>query len=91
MAGSALVTEEVGHWAEAALVGALSLSLLELLVHQEGDELLSLDLGQLDGAGELMLDQKLLLHEVWKRVEEGVGPWGQKVSDIGVLIEQLLL
>lgn len=79
----------MGDRAKGAGVGSSTLTLLELFTAHEGDELLSLDLGELDGAGELMLDEELLLHEVWEGVEEGLGP-GCK-TDIGVLLEKLLL
>jgi len=91
VARSALVAEEVGHGAERTLVGSLALALVELFVYHVGNQLLSLDLGELDGAGKLALDKQLLLHELGKRVEQRVGPGSQQISDLIVSLEKLLL
>lgn len=91
MTRSTLVAEEVGNWGERALVGTSTLALLELLVNHVSDKLLSLNLGKLNRARQLSLNKQLLLHEVWQRVEQRVRPWGQQLSNIVVLREELLL
>lgn len=90
---STLVTKEMGDWSKRFLfrVGTVALSSLDLFVGHIGNKFLSFDLGELDAARKLVLNQKLLLEEVWKRVEERVRPWGQQVSNLAILLEQLLL
>jgi hypothetical protein len=62
----------MGYWSEGALVSAILLALFELFLNEVGDELFSLNLRKLDRTLDLLVDKKLLLHEVRKCLEEGV-------------------
>lgn len=72
VARATLVPEEVGHWSEGALVSAILLALFELFFNEVGDELFSLNLRKLDRTLDLLVDKKLLFHEVREGLEERV-------------------
>ena len=90
MSGTSLVTEEVSHGAEDALVGASLLSSVKLFSDEVGEEFLGLNLGELNFSTDFSLEEKCLLEEIGKGGVQRVGPGSEQSLD-GNIVGKLLL
>ena len=89
MSSSSLVAEEMGNWSEASLENSSSLSLGNLFRDEVSEELFSLNLGEVDFSGDLLLIDKLKLHEVWQSLEETETPWTKALPHVVIVFVQL--
>ena len=77
-------------WSECTIILATSLSCFELILNEEGEELLCFDTSEFDRAFDFDVHEKLLFEEVWKGCEEGVAPRAQQLLDVLIIGQSAL-